>query len=260
MNDDKLFPLIEELGLSNKEARIYVAALKLGPSAVQQIADRSGIKRVTTYVILESLLSLGLVSQSIRGRKTYFVAESPQNLERLLEKRQRELNEQNHSLKQILPHLEQLKSIPREMPEVKFYSGSEAVRSLFAVFFAEYRGTAKEIFAISNLDDASRFIPDVRMGKPNPHRIKHNVKSHIIYTTEKGPIYKDSDHQYNRTSRFVPKDQFPLTGDVYVFGDHVIMFSFHVDSPVAVAIKNTDLAHGMKAIFDMSWETAAQFN
>jgi sugar-specific transcriptional regulator TrmB len=256
MNDEKLIPLIEELGLSNKEARIYVAALKLGPSTVQRIADQSGIKRVTTYVILESLLSLGLVSQSIRGRKTYFVAESPQNLQRLLEKRQRELTEQTTSFKQLLPSLEALKTIPREMPDVKFYTGGEAVLSLFASFFADYRDNSNEIIAISNLDEASRFLPEVGQGQPNPHRVKHNIKSRIIYTTERGPVYKDTDQEFNRESRYVPKDKFPLTCDINVFDQHVIMISFEGDTPVGVAIRNSNLAHAMKVIFEMAWETA----
>jgi sugar-specific transcriptional regulator TrmB len=50
--NEELIGQIEELGLSNKEARVYVANLMLGPAGVQQIADASGIKRVTTYVIL----------------------------------------------------------------------------------------------------------------------------------------------------------------------------------------------------------------
>jgi sugar-specific transcriptional regulator TrmB len=109
MEDQTLISHIEELGLSNKEARIYVSLLTLGPSPVQRIADQSGIKRVTTYVILESLIGLGLVSQSVKGKKTYLIAEDPANLRRLLEKRERELNEQKHNFEQLLPELQGLK-------------------------------------------------------------------------------------------------------------------------------------------------------
>src|SRR4051812_25054594 len=82
--NDELIASIEDLGLSQKEARVYLANLMLGPATVQKIADQSGIKRVTTYVILESLNNLGLVSQSTKGKKTYFVAEEPSHLRRLL--------------------------------------------------------------------------------------------------------------------------------------------------------------------------------
>src|SRR6266699_2317106 len=103
MNDQQLISHVEELGLSNKEARVYLASLALGPSPVQKIADDSGIKRVTTYVILESLVGLGLVSQTSKGKKTYFIAEDPINLERLLDKREQEIQDQKHNFSQILP-------------------------------------------------------------------------------------------------------------------------------------------------------------
>jgi sugar-specific transcriptional regulator TrmB len=262
MDDQKLISHIEELGLSNKEARVYVACLKLGPSPVQRIADQSGIKRVTTYVILESLVGLGLVSQNIKGKKTYFVAEEPSNLERLLEKREQELKEQKHSFDQILPQLLSLKTVPKEMPEVKFYDSSNGVRSLFADFFEGYRGSARDIYIFSNLDQLHAFSPDRLPDKPNLDRIKYNVQSHLIYTTERGPIFRESnkEKEYMRKSRFVPLDQYPLTGDISVIGEYVIMVSFEGGRKIGVSIRSADMARAIKTIFDMSWDLAAKFN
>src|SRR3954466_8633839 len=113
MNNEQLISHIEDLGLSNKEGRVYVACLSIGPSPVQRIADESGIKRVTTYVILESLVGLGLVSQSIKGKKTYFIAEDPINLERLIDRRAQELKEQKQNFDVILPELQGLKTQPK---------------------------------------------------------------------------------------------------------------------------------------------------
>jgi predicted transcriptional regulator len=260
MNEQQLISHIEELGLSNKEARVYVACLRLGPSVVQRIADQSGIKRVTTYVILESLVGLGLVSQSIKGKKTYFIAEDPNNLERLLEKREVELNEQKHSFEQILPELSKLKTVPKELPEVKFYDSSDGVRSLFANFFAEYQGSSQDLYEISNIDQVHVFFPERTLGRPNPDRVKYNVKSHLIYTSEQGPIYEGADEEGRRESRFVPIEAYPVTSDVSIFGDYVIMISFAEDRPVAVTIRNAELARAMKAVFDMSWTLAEKFN
>ncbi|MDB5178972.1 MAG: transcriptional regulator TrmB [Patescibacteria group bacterium] len=260
MDDQKLISHIEELGLSNKEARVYVACLKLGPSPVQRIADQSGIKRVTTYVILESLVGLGLVSQNIKGKKTYFVAEEPSNLERLLEKREQELKEQKHSFDQILPQLLSLKTVPKEMPEVKFYDSVEGVRSLFANLFESYKGPSRDIYAFSNLDQVNAFNPERGMGNPNPDRVKHGVKSRILYTTIRGSILRDNDKEHDRESRFIPLDLYPMTGDISVFGDYVVMLSLDGNRSIGVTIRNGDLAHAMKVIFDMSWSLAEKFN
>jgi sugar-specific transcriptional regulator TrmB len=134
MNDQLLISHVEELGLSNKEARVYLASLGLGPASVQKIADEAGIKRVTTYVILESLVGLGLVSQTVKGKKTYFVAEDPVNLERLIERRRQELKEQKQNFDHILPELQNLKMQPKDSPLSSMTAPT--VSRLFSIVFS----------------------------------------------------------------------------------------------------------------------------
>lgn len=260
MNEQQLISHIEELGLSNKEARVYVSCLVLGPSPVQRIADQAGIKRVTAYVILESLVGLGLVSQSVKGKKTFFIAEEPANLERLLEKRESELRDQRLNFQQILPELGRLKAIPKELPEVKFYDGADGVRGLFGSFFSSYKGDAKDIYAISNIDQLNSFFPDRGVGKANPERVKHKVLSHLIYTSERGAIYHDTDSQDNRVSRFIPLEKYPLTGDISVIGDYVIMISLTGAKPMGITVRNRDIARAVKTVFDMAWDVAKTYN
>ena len=56
MNSD----LLTNLGLSEKSAQVYVAALSLGTSSVQTLAKKSGLKRPTAYSYIEELLQEGL--------------------------------------------------------------------------------------------------------------------------------------------------------------------------------------------------------
>ena len=46
---------LKSLGFSEKEARVYLALLELGPSTTTEIARKSKINRTTGYDILESL-------------------------------------------------------------------------------------------------------------------------------------------------------------------------------------------------------------
>jgi sugar-specific transcriptional regulator TrmB len=66
-----------KLGLSEKEAAVYLATLELGEDTALNIAEKSQVNRTTTYVILEKLMKLGLASTVERGKKTVFVAEDP---------------------------------------------------------------------------------------------------------------------------------------------------------------------------------------
>jgi len=261
MNDQELISHIEELGLSNKEARVYVAALQVGPSPVQRIADQSGIKRVTTYVILESLVGLGLVSQSVKGKKTYFIAEDPSNLKRLIEKREHELKEQKSNFTQILPELIGLKSVPKDLPNVKFYDSIDGIRTLMDEFPSRVKQSNVDlVYGISNLDQFYTFFPEFREYGANPGRIKAGVPSRTIYTSSEGPILKDRDESKNRQSRWLPPDKYPMTGDFTVMGDFVNMISLGGATPLGVTIKSQDLAQGLQVMFMLAWEAAEAYN
>ena len=65
---------LEEVGLSAKAARVYLALLQLGSGTVQDVASRAGIVRTTCYPLLEELQKRGLVSTTRSGKKAVFVA------------------------------------------------------------------------------------------------------------------------------------------------------------------------------------------
>lgn len=259
--NEQLVSQVEDLGLSQKEARVYVANLMLGPATVQKIADFSGIKRVTTYVILEALVNLGLASQTSKGKKTYFSAEDPAKLLRLLSKKEQEIKEQKHSFEEVLPQLQALKSLPNDSPSVKFYDSAEGIRAVVSSFYAEHKDEKyDQAFGITNADQLHAFFPEIAANQANPARIEVDVASKVIYTSKDGSVFKDTDKQRNRQSRWVPPDKYPLNGDLSIMGNHVIMLSLVGSKPIGVTIESAELARSMKALFDLAWQSAAKYN
>src|SRR4051812_17727260 len=64
--------LLADLGLTEKESRVYLAALELGSGTVIDVAERAGIKRTSVYNFIDHLVGLGIVRQSVKeGRKRY---------------------------------------------------------------------------------------------------------------------------------------------------------------------------------------------
>jgi predicted transcriptional regulator len=268
MNEQQLISHIEEIGLSNKEARVYVASLMVGPSAVQRIAEQAGIKRVTTYVILESLVGLGLVSQTVKGKKTYFIAEDPSNLNRLIQKREQELKEQKTNFTQILPELNALKSVPKESPNIRFYDSADGIRTIMNTFLEQARkaggGEAHDgdevVRALSNLDQLYVHFPELEQSQVNTARMKAGIHSHFLYASSRGPFLKGGDPNNNRESRWIPIDKFPMGGDFTIVGDNVLMISFVGTHPLGVSITSPEIARGLRAMFDLAWDAAVAYN
>ncbi len=257
--NEELLTQIEDLGLSQKEARVYVANLMLGPATVQKIADQASIKRVTTYVILESLAGLGLVSQSNQGKKTFFTAEDPISLRRLLEKKEQQVSEQKLSFENILPELHDLKNLPGDSPNVKFYTGAEGIKSVVEIFF-ELNKEAKLLHAFSNLDQFYKYFPDFQNTRANPARVKAGIHSKIIYTTKEGAVLKATDERNIRESRYVPADVIPVNGDWTIVGDHLVILSLEGTNPIGVVIQSREIANGMRAFFELAWHGAEKYN
>ncbi|MBW4061386.1 hypothetical protein HJC99_02340 [Candidatus Saccharibacteria bacterium] len=259
--NEQLISHIEELGLSNKEARVYVACLLTGAAAVQRIADQAGIKRVTTYVILESLVGLGLVSQSVKGKKTLFIAEEPANLRRLLDKRALELREQQANFETILPELASLKSMPVDSPNVKYYDSIEGIQTILNSFIERgRREDVVEAYGISNIDRVNDFFPAIKAAGSNTKRREAGIHSKFLYTSARGPILHDSDEASNRESRFVPLDKFPMTSDFTIVGDNVMLLTLNGRNPLGITITSSELAASFRAIFDITWAAAEPFN
>ncbi|MEK7566640.1 MAG: helix-turn-helix domain-containing protein, partial [Patescibacteria group bacterium] len=114
---------LQEFGLSEKEARVYLAALELGKATADELAKQAKVNRSTTYVQIESLKQKGLVSSYDEGKKTYFAPESPEYLKRLFEKqagdldvKQKELEKENRALHD---QFEASKPSPQELLPVK---------------------------------------------------------------------------------------------------------------------------------------------
>lgn len=256
--NEQLISQVEDLGLSNKEARVYVANLMTGPAGVQQIADASGIKRVTTYVILESLVNLGLVSQTSKAKKTLFNAESPENLRRLLEKKEQSLAEQKQSLGDLIPELANLTSIPKDAPVVKLYDGAEGIQTLIRDHISEHakRHGIEEVLGMSNIDRVHEFFPQIASADANPDRIAANVHSKMLYTSDKGAIMSSTDAERNRESRYIDPKKFPMNCDFSISGDSVVLISLSGARPIGIAIQSAEVAEGMRAIFNLAWDAA----
>ena len=118
------------LGLSEKEARVYLAALELGKSAVQKISQKAGVNRATTYVIIEGLMKKGLMSSATEDKKQYFYAETPEKLSLLFKIQEAELKNKQEGLQKLLPNLKAISNIAEEKPVVRYFVGKEGLKSI----------------------------------------------------------------------------------------------------------------------------------
>ena len=76
---------LQKIGLSEAESKVYLAALELGETNIGRLAKKSGIKRTTTYLVVDTLKEKGLLSSLKKKNKVFFYADDPRALQRIAE-------------------------------------------------------------------------------------------------------------------------------------------------------------------------------
>jgi len=247
-----MISLLEKLGLSEKEAKVYLATLELSEDSVQNIGKKAGVNRATTYVILEKLMSQGLVSTYEKDKKTVFVAQDPKELVNLLEEERRSIEVREKELKENLNQLNAIFNQNKSKPVVRFFEGAEGLLALDRYGY-ESRKKNSELLYIMPIDVIEKFFPD-RRNTALKSRIKMGIRSKVIYTHENGPIPNYQNEAELREGIFIPRDKFPINATLNVWPDWGIkLFYFDEVKPYGVVIESKELAANMKLFFDLAW-------
>ena len=149
MKDEReLAGLLQGVGLTEKQADVYIALATLGGATVYQIAERCGVKRPTVYVVLEELRRKSLVLKVPHAKKAMFSARDI--AEYLIEQKARLT-----AIDALIPRLYSFSAAVR--PNVYFFSGANGVVEAMNFKFESMRGKSFHSF-YGNLDNSSSDI------------------------------------------------------------------------------------------------------
>jgi sugar-specific transcriptional regulator TrmB len=244
-----LITRLAEYGLSEKESLVYLAMLELGPASVQDIAKKAGVNRATTYVMLEALKRRGLMSTFEKGKKTMFVAESPDRLRHLADVEIHAAEEKADRLKQVLPQfLALFNAAGSSKPMVRYFEGQEGVatcRSMIGQTREEvlnFGAMDEGIQALSKLDEAERIS------------LTSRIHGRIIVAIKPGVPMTELDRRMWQV-RSVPYETFPFTGDM-IFCEGKIFIFIMKDQPCVFLIESHEMFGMLKAMFEIIWTQA----
>lgn len=124
--------LFAAVGVSLKEAKVYLSLVKEGPSSVRQLAAATGLNRGTVYDALKVLQANGLVRFYNAETRQYFVAEPPKRLEELAQEKEESFHRATADLGTVVSQLESLYDGGDRKPIARMYEGAEGVREILS--------------------------------------------------------------------------------------------------------------------------------
>jgi len=244
-----------KLGLSEKEAKVYLSTLELGEDTVQNIGKKAGVNRATTYVILEKLMGLGLVSTVEHDKKAKFIAENPSELANILEEQQRELEGRKQQLDDLMNQLMAVYNTKKGKPIVRYFEGAEGLETLDKLGQESLKNRSEQL-GIIPIDIIEEEFPQRRKTAVD-YRVKMGVKTRTIYTHKAGPIPDQINKNELREAVFLPRDEFPITASIQIHPDWgVKFFSFKKGNYLGVLMQSPEIANNMKLVFELAWKAA----
>ena len=235
--------ILKQIGLTDKEAGVYLALLELGTATVHPIATKAGIKRPTTYLILEQLQQKGMVSVVPRATKALFTAESP-------EKILTDINKKQELIKRFLPNMLALYNEKKEKPQIQLFEGREGVREVYRKIYS-----ANSVYFFGTVKEAEKYDPEALYAfVDRAAKMNFSVRDLLTHSAEDIAYAKKARLEKNYEIKFLPEGWNFLT-DNAIFGDNVVFFSFHPQI-FAVVICSKEIALAIRTLFEFSWQAA----
>lgn len=241
----ELNEILQEYGLSDKEAKVYLTLLSIGSATVNTIAEKADLVRTTTYDILKVLREKALVSSAVKNKILYFEAADPSKLIQVLDEKKKRISG-------IMNELKQLKiNIPKK-PVIELYEGKEGIKTVYQDILEE----KKPLFSFSNTHHIFNVLPFYV-----PNFVNQRAKAGIFIkllnekTKESVELMKKKDKAENRETRFIQElKDIPLTE--YIYGDNVAIMSTKKEEALGIIIRHSDFAKEQKLLFDLLWKEA----
>ncbi|KKP37368.1 MAG: transcriptional regulator TrmB [Candidatus Peregrinibacteria bacterium GW2011_GWF2_33_10] len=230
------------IGLTEKEAKVYLANLKVGAAKVSEIAQEAKVNRVTTYDILGKLRGKGFVTFLMKDSLQLFVATDPENIDKDLGKKYAKFKS----------HINVFKSLSKFKSPLKI-SYFEGVDELKQIYF-DTLDSKTEILNIINEDAILPIWPNYEFDYVLPRVEKKIYLRGIAIDSLNGQDLQSKDKKFYRQIMLVSQGKFDFSNDIMIYDDKVAILSWL--SLGGVIINNQAIAETHRALFEMVWSSA----
>ena len=244
----ELTVLLKQFGLHEKEAQVYLAALALGQGSMSELARKAGLKRPTTYLMVEQLQVAGLLSQTRVGKHLTY---APAHPHRLLELARARL----YHTEKTLPELVALYNLPPRKPKIQVYEGLAGVKSLYRELYAAL-SRRQEALWFSNIGALREYVPEALSEYKKILRELENPRiRELNFGDEEGKRWSQELKRLRGRHHFIRllPTQFPFGhNDNLIFGNKLVIFSLGKEVFVVI-IEDQEIVATYRALFEQAW-------
>ena len=234
--------ILEELGLSKNEVKVYLTLLEAGSATSWEISKRIKIHRTNTYDALNRLVRKGLVSYISKSDKKLYQILEPSQLRNVLK-------EKEIALEKVLPELMMSRKFAGERNDAEILEGIHA----FQKILLGWLDFEEPILCYGIPKNAPEMMKNF-IGHFHDNRLTKKIVMKHIYNFNAMERIKYLNTLAFTEARYLPQ-QFYSTVSTNICGDEIALVMWN-ENPITIRIKNRQVADSYKQYFEVLWQGA----
>lgn len=245
-----LSKILQEIGLTDKEAKVYLKLLELGSQPISVISKHTSINRSTCYVVIKDLMKKGIVSKFEKFKVQYFSAASPNMLIGFLKNQKVQIENKLEILDNNLEELNKIEDTQNTKTKVLFYEGFEGIKQIYE----DTLKADKEILAFAGLNNLPKRLRDYINNDYLPRRVLKNIHLNAISTKKVDYDYDKNDKLHLREKKFVSAE-IPFQIEINIYRNRVAFISYKDNNFSGVIIESSEINSTIKSLHKILWNT-----
>ena len=234
--------ILEDIGFTNAEIKVYLSLLELGLSSAGPIIEKSGLQSSVVHMTLNKLVNKGFVSFVKQGQRNNYQVTNPKHISNYIEEKKKQFED-------ILPELLAKQQRTKEKSEVITFKGIRGVKELLLELL-EAGGKEHHSFGGSK---AGLILGDTFWIGYHKKRSSKGIKARLLFNDTLKEWVKNKT--YLKTEfKFSSSDFEPLT-ETIIRNDKIGIIIW-AEIPIGILIHNKIAANSYNNYFQILWEQA----
>ncbi|HLD42780.1 MAG TPA: helix-turn-helix domain-containing protein [Candidatus Nanoarchaeia archaeon] len=240
--------ILEEIGLSKNEIKVYLALLKLGKSTSWKLTAETGIQVSALYYCLDNLIKKGLVSYIMIANKKHFQAASPEHLVQLLDTKKKQVEA-------ILPELKAIQNETEERIQTNVYEGYKGFKGVYdRLLRVMKKGGTYYVFGARQIGDPTNETLHLLFLNFHKQREKQGIKAKILFNKDVEKEVKKAAKDFKHMNyRFIDTKN---NSFILIYDNRIVNF-LYTQRLIAIETISEDVYQSYRQFFEEMWKAAA---
>lgn len=239
--------ILRKAGLTESQAKGYLALIEHGALSPADLADRIGETRTNGYAIADKLVALGLATKKDDSKRAVYSANHPSSVETLAEQRRKLLVKNEQEVKQGINELIDVYYQKTERPGVRYLEGRSGLETIYQDILS-----TGQTLSIVRTPNEKKFFSGELFEWFVKQRITLGIRLRALTPfTQKANTNPEKDKVNLLDRQFFPEEMYTAPVEIDIYGAKVAFIAFG-DSLAGVTIENPHIADAMRQLLDLA--------